>query len=212
MKALLLLLTLGACAVDDDLGMTEEAVTVTTGPGYIWSESGNLYVGGLAGWATCEDGLNATSCFTDTVDFSLSGFTQAQIADLRSRFALDEPGLDNASAIVNGQWRVVTVNDYRYDPPRHYRRTDFQLTSAYVTTSLATHGTTYYRLWGTTGQTAQRVSAGPHTLPFQAVVDYPEPIIANQYGVVSDGFVTGEIVQPPTVPAEIAADRYFKRL
>jgi len=106
----------------------------------------------------------------------------------------------------------VTVNDYRYDPPLHYRRTDFLLTSAYETASLAPHGTTFFRLWGTTWQEAQRVSPGPHTLPFTAVVDYPGPIITNQYGVVGDGFVTGEIVQPPTVPAEIAADRYFRRL
>jgi len=211
MKRFLLLAVVGGCAVDDDLETTVEAVTVTSGPGYIWSEYGNLYVGGLDGWAICDDGTTAASCFTDTVDFSLTSFSQAQITDLRSRFALDEPGLENASAIVDGQWRVVTVNDYRYDPPRHYRRTDFQLTSAYVTQSLAAHGTTYFHIWGTTGQTAQRMSAGPHTLPFWAVIDFPGPVITNQYGVVSDGYVTGTIVQPPTVPAEIAADRYFAR-
>lgn len=214
MKRYLLLAVLGACAVDElDTTTAIEAVTVTTGPGYIWSEYGNLYVGGLGGAAVCDDGTSAPSCFTDTVDFSLMpNLTQAQIDDLRSRFALADPGLANVSVIVNGQWRIVTVNDYRFDPPLHYRRTDFQLTSAYRTASLVPHSTTFFRLTGTTYQRAQQVSPGPHTLPFTAVVDFPGPVITNSYGVVGDGYVTGAIVQPPTVPAEIAADRYFQRL
>lgn len=214
---------LGACidvpdsAEDPEMLETSEEVSelttpVNTGLGFIYSQYGNLYVTGLKGYAYCEDGIAAPSCLIDRVDFSLMPhLTHDQITELYTRFSLTTSDRATTSVVATGQWRTVTVTDSRYDPPRSYRRIDLQLLTVHRSQPVTPHGRDFYRLSGSTAQRAQLVSGGK-TLPFWATIEFPGPVISNSYGVVSDGFVTATVVQPPSVPIQLVADAYFQRM
>jgi len=220
MKLLLvgsILSALAACAVDDAPEGTSEAVelvTNTIGPAYIYPAGAGLYrVRSLVGdTVRCDDGQYAPSCLADALDFSQMALTYEQRTDLRDRFAIADSSLANVSVIVSGQWTIVTVRDHR-DPPRYYRRVNFQLLSAYRAGSVGLHSTEFYRLSGVEAQMAQPVTS-THTLPFLVTIEFPGPIIANSYGVVSDGYISGSVAIDGTrsSPVELVADRYFQRL
>jgi len=216
--------TLGACieapdsAEDSETLETSEEVSqlttpVNTGLGFIYSQYGNLYVTGLNGYAYCEDGVSARSCLIDRLDFSLMPhLTHDQITELNTRFLLATSDRATTSVVATGQWRTVTVTDYRYDPPRRYRRIDLQLLTVHRSQPVTPHGRDFYRLSGTTAQHAQLVSGLGNNLPFWASVEFPGPVISNSYGVVGDGFVTATVVQPPSIPIQLVVDAHFQRM
>jgi hypothetical protein len=73
----------------------------------------------------------------------------------------------------------------------------------------ATHDVTFFHLYGSTSQMALDMSLA-HQFGFAAKVDLPAvPVLTNSSGVVTDGLVTGTVVNWNVVPTEIRADAYF---
>ncbi len=205
--------------VEGPVDTTTQALTQTI-PGYLYPASaaypasGAYYFQSVLGGATCDNGQSAPSCLADKLDWRLMPqLTPSKIFELTKRIQdANSSSVAHASVIVMGQWNVVTVRDHR-TPPRNYRRIDFQILEAYEANATGLHVATFYRLSGIESQRATRI-ASAHYLPFYAAIQFPCPVLANSYGVVSSGFVTGTTypTDPPTLPIALEADRYFRKL